>query len=85
MTRVLRAIVQLLDALALPRADVVGNSLGGRVALELGMDHPGRVEPRDALPALAWRAIALVPLPLARRLGLVQTRRGCSSRRSCGG
>lgn len=33
----------LLDALAIGRADVMGISMGGRVALELALSHPGRV------------------------------------------
>ena len=32
-----------MDALALERAHLIGNSLGGRVAIELGMSHPERV------------------------------------------
>ena len=59
-----RSIVALLDALALERAHFVGNSLGGRVALELGMGHPDRVGRLVMLcPALAWRRERpLVPL-----------------------
>src|SRR5207248_6435452 len=34
------AVVQLLDGLDLDRAQVIGNSLGGRVALELGLRAP---------------------------------------------
>ena len=37
------AMVGLLDALDIPRAHVVGNSLGGAVALRLALDHPDRV------------------------------------------
>lgn len=36
-------VVALLDHLAVPRAAVVGSSLGGRVALELASTHPDRV------------------------------------------
>ena len=71
-----RSIIALMDALALERAHVVGNSLGGRVALELGMSHPERVGRLVLLcPALAWRRErALVPLMRLTRpeLGLVQ-------------
>ena len=45
----------LLDALELDRADFVGNSMGGRVAIEVGLRSPERVR-RIALlaPSLAW-------------------------------
>ena len=36
------AMVGLLDALDVPRAHVVGNSLGGAVALRLALEHPER-------------------------------------------
>ena len=50
------ACVDLLDALELDRVHVIGNSLGGRVALEVGLRQPARVQ-RLALLAcsLAWR------------------------------
>ena len=51
-----RAVVDLLDALELERAHLVGNSLGGRVALELGLREPERVRRLVLLaPSLAWR------------------------------
>jgi pimeloyl-ACP methyl ester carboxylesterase len=34
----------LLDALDVPRASVLGISLGGRIAMELALQHPDRVE-----------------------------------------
>jgi len=37
-------VVALLDHLGLERADVLGFSLGGLVALELAMRHPGRLD-----------------------------------------
>ena len=41
------------------RAHLIGNSLGGRVALEVGLRHPERVERLGLLaPSLAWRAAA---------------------------
>jgi pimeloyl-ACP methyl ester carboxylesterase len=50
------AAVDLLDALELDRAHLVGNSLGGRVALEVGLRHPDRVISIGLLaPSLAWR------------------------------
>ncbi|MBU6281906.1 alpha/beta fold hydrolase [bacterium] len=51
-----RAIVDLMDALNIERAHVIGNSMGGRIALELGLRHPDRV--RDLVlvaPSLAWK------------------------------
>jgi pimeloyl-ACP methyl ester carboxylesterase len=51
-----RAVVDLMDALGLGRADVVGNSMGGRVALEIGLRYPERVGRLVLLaPSLAWR------------------------------
>ena len=50
------AVVQLLDALELERAHIVGNSLGGRVALEIGLRAPERVDRLALLaPSMAWR------------------------------
>jgi hypothetical protein len=49
----------LLDALELERADVIGNSMGGRVALELGLSAPERVRRLVLLaPSLAGFARA---------------------------
>ena len=50
------AVVDLLDALEIDRAHLIGNSLGGRVALEVGLRHPDRVGGLALLaPSLAWR------------------------------
>jgi pimeloyl-ACP methyl ester carboxylesterase len=50
-----RAVVDLLDRLGIGRAHVIGNSMGGRVALELGMLHPERTGALALLaPSLAW-------------------------------
>ena len=70
------AMCALLDALELKSAHIVGNSMGGRVALELGLRFPERVRRLALLaPSLAWRrsrpwapALRLV----APKLGLVQ-------------
>jgi pimeloyl-ACP methyl ester carboxylesterase len=49
-------IVDLLDGLELERVHLVGNSLGGRVALEVGLRNPDRVHRLALLaPSLAWR------------------------------
>lgn len=66
----------LLDALEVERADVVGNSMGGRVALELGLSAPDRVRGLVLLaPSLAWlRSRPWAPLLrlVAPQLGLFQ-------------
>ncbi|MDQ3991544.1 MAG: alpha/beta fold hydrolase [Actinomycetota bacterium] len=71
-----RAVVALLDALGLERAHLIGNSMGGRVALEAGLHEPERVGRLVLLsPALAWlRERRLAPLVRALRpeLGLMQ-------------
>ncbi len=74
-----------LDAVALERAHVVGNSMGGRVALELGLRFPHRVDRLALLaPSLAWRRyrigaravrllrpeLAVTPLPMLHRLAV---------------
>jgi pimeloyl-ACP methyl ester carboxylesterase len=51
-----RATIGLLDALELERVHLIGNSLGGRVALEIGLRDPGRVGRLALLaPSMAWR------------------------------
>jgi pimeloyl-ACP methyl ester carboxylesterase len=51
-----RAVIDLLDALELGRVHLIGNSLGGRVALEVGLLYPDRVDRLALLcPSLAWR------------------------------
>jgi len=68
--------IALLDALGLDRVHLIGNSLGGRVALEIALSHPERIARLALLaPSLAWRRNRpWVPvLRLARpELGLVQ-------------
>jgi pimeloyl-ACP methyl ester carboxylesterase len=50
-----RAMVAVLDALELEQAHLVGNSMGGRVALEIGLRSPERVGRIGLLaPSLAW-------------------------------
>lgn len=70
------ACIELLDALGLERVHLLGNSLGGRVALEIALRHPDRVGRLALLaPALAWRRPRpWVPLLRLTRpeLGLVQ-------------
>ncbi len=70
------SVVALLDELEIERAHMIGNSMGGRVAIELALEHPERVRKAALLsPALAWlrsrrgRWLLQAPLPL---LGLAQ-------------
>jgi pimeloyl-ACP methyl ester carboxylesterase len=68
-----RAVTALLDALELDSAHVVGNSMGGRVALELGLRDASRVERLVLLaPSMAW----LKPRPWAPYLRLIPTQLG---------
>ena len=59
-----RHVLRLMDALAIDRADLVGNSMGGRVALEVGLRAPSRVRTLSLLaPSMAFRrGRELVPL-----------------------
>jgi pimeloyl-ACP methyl ester carboxylesterase len=50
-----RGVLALLEALELERAHLVGNSMGGRVAIEVGLVAPDRVGRLGLLaPSLAW-------------------------------
>ena len=67
------ACIDLLDALELDRVHLIGNSLGGRVALEIALRHPDRVGRLALLaPALAWRR----PRPWAPLLRLTRPELG---------
>ncbi|MDP8956633.1 MAG: alpha/beta fold hydrolase [Actinomycetota bacterium] len=54
-----RVVRHLLDALGIEQAVLLGNSMGGRIALELGLRSPGRVVASVLLspsaPGLRWR------------------------------
>jgi pimeloyl-ACP methyl ester carboxylesterase len=71
-----RAVADLMDALGLRRAHLIGNSLGGRVAIELGLRYAERVGRLALLaPSLAWqRTRPWAPLVrlLRPELGLLQ-------------
>ena len=71
-----REVVGLLDSLEIERADLIGNSMGGRVAIEVGLRYPDRVGKVALLsPALAWlrdrRWRWLLQAPVS-KLGLLQ-------------
>jgi pimeloyl-ACP methyl ester carboxylesterase len=51
-----RAVCRFMEAQGIERAHLVGNSLGGRVAIEVGLRAPARVQSLSLLcPSLAWR------------------------------
>jgi pimeloyl-ACP methyl ester carboxylesterase/putative sterol carrier protein len=57
------SVLGYLDALGIERAHLIGNSMGGRVALEVGFVAPERVSSLSLLtPALAFRKRQLAPL-----------------------
>jgi pimeloyl-ACP methyl ester carboxylesterase len=67
------AMTALLDALELDSAHMVGNSMGGRVALELGLSHADRVRRLVLLaPSMPW----LKARPFAPYLRLIPTQLG---------
>ena len=71
-----RAVCGFMDACGIERAHLIGNSMGGRVAFEVGFRNPDRVNRIVGLtPALAWlRDRGWTPLVKALRpeLGLLQ-------------
>jgi pimeloyl-ACP methyl ester carboxylesterase len=71
-----RATVALMDALGVRRADLIGNSMGGRVALEVGLRFPARARRLALLaPSLAWlreRPFAPLLRVVPPQLGLLQ-------------
>jgi pimeloyl-ACP methyl ester carboxylesterase len=71
-----RWVHALLDALGLDRVHLLGHSMGGRVALEVGMRHPDRVDRLVLMtPSLAWLSQPgwAKPLKLVRpELGILQ-------------
>jgi pimeloyl-ACP methyl ester carboxylesterase len=53
----------LMDQLEIHRAHVVGNSMGGRVAIEMGLNAPERIGALGLLcPAVAWIRRGLHPI-----------------------
>jgi pimeloyl-ACP methyl ester carboxylesterase/predicted lipid carrier protein YhbT len=69
-----RVVVGLMDAIGIDRAHFVGNSMGGRVAIEVGLSHPERVGALALLcPAVAFvrRDFALLVRLLRPELGML--------------
>ena len=71
-----RAVAATLDALEVERAHLIGNSMGGRVALEVGFEFPERTGKLALLaPSLAWlreRRWAALLKAVPPELGLLQ-------------
>lgn len=68
-----RSVFALLDALGIDHADLAGNSMGGRVAIECGLTDHGRARRLALLsPSLAW----LRPRPWSPFLALVRPELG---------
>ncbi|HEY2258532.1 MAG TPA: alpha/beta fold hydrolase [Solirubrobacteraceae bacterium] len=69
-------ILALLDAMGFERAHLIGNSMGGRIAIEIGLRAPERVGRLGLLaPSLAWlrdRPWAPLLKLVAPQLGLIQ-------------
>jgi pimeloyl-ACP methyl ester carboxylesterase len=58
-----RSVLGVMDALEIERAHLVGNSMGGRVAIEVGLREPSRVGGLGLLcPALAFVRRGFQPL-----------------------
>ena len=56
-------MIGLMDALELRRTRIVGNSLGGRIAIEIGLTAPERTTALGLLcPAVAWLRRSLHPV-----------------------
>jgi pimeloyl-ACP methyl ester carboxylesterase len=72
-----RTVREVMDVLGLDRAHIAGNSMGGRVAIELGLRHPERVASLVLLcPAVAFVKRTYHPLVRLMRpeLGLMPHR-----------
>jgi pimeloyl-ACP methyl ester carboxylesterase len=71
-----RAVLALLDAMELERPDLIGNSMGGRVAIEVALRTPERIDRVGLLaPSLPWlrdRPWAPLLKLVAPQLGLIQ-------------
>src|SRR5947209_8328425 len=62
------SILALMDSLAIDRAHLVGNSMGGRIAIEVGLTAPERVGGLGLLcPAVAWLRRGFHPIVRRRR------------------
>lgn len=63
-----RWAVALLDRLGIERAHFIGNSMGGRISIEVGLRHPDRVDKLALFaPAVAFRKLRQM-VPMVRML-----------------
>ncbi len=56
-------ILKFLDAIGVERADFIGNSMGGQIAMKLAIDHPGRVRRLVVIGSPPVRASSMGPSP----------------------
>jgi pimeloyl-ACP methyl ester carboxylesterase len=57
------AMLELMDRLEIERAHLIGNSMGGRIAIEMGLTAPERTNALGLLcPAVAWVRRGLHPI-----------------------
>jgi pimeloyl-ACP methyl ester carboxylesterase len=56
-------MLDLMDELGIPQARLIGNSMGGRVAIEMALRSPDRIQALGLLcPAVAWIRRGLHPI-----------------------
>ena len=71
----------LLDALAVERADLVGISMGGKIALELALAHPARVRRMVLISSSAAARSGPITMSVPMRLAGVLSRLGILRKR----
>jgi pimeloyl-ACP methyl ester carboxylesterase len=69
--RLARVVAGLLDTLEIDRADLAGNSLGGRVALTFALTHPDRVRKLILLDASGLSGAPTPPIVRLARMPVV--------------
>jgi 4,5:9,10-diseco-3-hydroxy-5,9,17-trioxoandrosta-1(10),2-diene-4-oate hydrolase len=66
LARMADHVVELMDAVEMPRATLVGHSMGGALAVAVALRHPGRVSRLALLAPVGFGAVSL--LGVARRI-----------------
>lgn len=64
LTRIADVLLAFMDALGVPQADFVGNSMGGQAAMRLAIDHPARVRRLVLIGSTPVPFSSHVPQPL---------------------